>query len=299
MSLMQEGLSLFEAARAVGVSFSREVEPVDREVTVNNFRYHYLDWGGEDKEPILFLHGGLQQGHSWDFVALALCEDYRVMAMDARGHGDTQWAENGDYSLDAHQRDLDHFIEALGLEQLILVGHSMGGRNSYVYTSRHPEKIKALVIVDNGPESGAQGQARIQRFRELPDELDSYQEFATRVQEYTGRPRTQVLGALKYVIRQNSNGKWTWKYDKVMRTPGYSPETWPPEKLWECVEKIVCPTLIIRGERSDIFAPEVMERMLKVMPNSSSVTVARAGHLVAGDNPTGFLDAIGTFLDRL
>ena len=68
MSLEQEGLSLFEAARAMGVSFSQEVKPQDREITLNGLRYHYLDWGTEGKQPILFLHGALQQGHSWDFV---------------------------------------------------------------------------------------------------------------------------------------------------------------------------------------------------------------------------------------
>ena len=298
MSLEQEGLSLFEAARAMGVSFSQEVKPQDREITLNGLRYHYLDWGTEGKQPILFLHGALQQGHSWDFVALPLCVDYHVLALDARGHGDSEWASDGDYSLDAHQRDLGGFVEALGLEQFILVGHSMGGRNSYVFASRHPEKVKALVIVDTGPQMRPQGEARIRQFRELPDELDSYQEFATRVQEYTGRSPGQVLGALKYSIRQRPDGKWTWKYDKLLRTPGNRPESWTPEKLWECLGCIQCPTLIIRGSESDIFFPEVLERMLQVIPQSTSAVVPRAGHLVAGDNPADFLKALCTLLDR-
>ena len=147
---------------------------------------NYLDWGNPGAQTILFLHGALQQGHSWDFVALPLATDYHCIALDARGHGDSQWASDGDYSLEAHQGDLEGLMDALGLDQFILVGHSMGGRNSYVYTSRHPEKVKALVIVDTGPQTDPAGQRRIQQFRELPDELDSFPEFADRVQQYTG-----------------------------------------------------------------------------------------------------------------
>jgi pimeloyl-ACP methyl ester carboxylesterase len=299
MSLQKEGLSLFEAARAVGVSFSQEVEPQSREVDAKGLTLHYLDWGNEDKQPLLYLHGALQQAHTWDFVALPLCADYHVMALDTRGHGDSQWAPDGDYSLDAHQRDLDAFVEAVGLDQFILVGHSMGGRNAYVYTSRHPEKVKALVIVDTGPQIRSQGEGRIRGFRELIDELDTYQEFADRIQQYTGRTRDQVMGALKYNIRQRSDGKWTWKYDKLLRTPGNRPAGWPVEKLWECVAGIKCPTLIVRGSESDIFSNETMEKMLEVIPDSTAVTVPRAGHLVAGDNPVDFLKAFQTLLDRI
>ena len=298
MSLDNEGLSLFDAARAMGVTFSKEVRPHDRSVSTTALKLHYLDWGTEGKQHMLFLHGALQQGHSWDFVALPLCPDYHVLALDSRGHGDSDWAPEGDYSPEAYQADLDGFVDALGLDQFILVGHSMGGRNAYIYASRHPEKVKSLVIVDTGPRISSSGESRIRSFRELPDDLDTYQEFATRVQEYTGRTREQVLGALKYTIKQRSDGKWTWKYDRLLRSPGFQMGTWPPERLWESVSGIRCPTLIVRGSDSDIFESEVMERMLEVIPGSTSAVVARAGHLVAGDNPVGFLEALQTLLDR-
>ena len=298
-SLEQEGLTLFEAARVAAIPFSKEVTPQDREIISNGLRLHYLDWAPENRRTILFLHGALQQAHSWDFIALALSHEYRVLALDARGHGDTQWATDGDYSQDAHQRDLDGFVEGVGLDSFILVGHSMGGRNAFVFGSRHPATLRALAIVDVGPESMSRGQSRIRRFRELPDELDSYHEFADRVQEYTGRPRQQVLGALKYSIRQRSDGKWTWKYDKLLRSTDHRPRTWSSEKLWRCLADIDCPTLVVRGGDSDIFSNEVMERMLEVIPDSTSAVVPRAGHLVAGDNPTGFLDALRTLLDRV
>ena len=193
--LLKEGLSMFDAAREVGVEFVHEMEPTRQEVHANGLTFSYLEWGDPANQTILFLHGALQQAHSWDFISLPLAPDYHVIALDARGHGDTQWAPDGNYSMEAHQADLDGVVEALGLHQFVLVGHSMGGRGSYIYTSRNPDKVKALTIVDTGPETIRVGQNRIQRFRELPDELDSYQEFADRVQEYTHRDRDQVIGS--------------------------------------------------------------------------------------------------------
>ena len=218
------------------------------------------------------------------------------MAPDARGHGDSDWAPQGDYTVDAYVQDLAGFIDALGLEQVILVGHSMGGRTCYVYTSQHPEKVKALAIVDSGPRAISAGISRMDQFKQLPDLLDTYEEFTDRVMEYTGRAREQVAGALKHTIRQMPDGKWTWKYDKLLRTPGGTPPGWEPDRLWECIQKITCPTFIVRGGDSDVFGEDTMERMLQTIPGSKAVTVPKAGHLVAGDNPTGLVEALQGWL---
>jgi pimeloyl-ACP methyl ester carboxylesterase len=290
------GLTLHQAARQKGVPFTQENEPIDKHVQVNGMNFHYLEWGDPSSPTILMLHGGSQQAHSWDFVSLPLSEHYHILALDQRGHGDSDWATDGDYSIEAHQRDIDGFVEARGLVDFHLIGHSMGGRNSYVWASHHPDALKSLVIVDTGPEGQSRGRNRIQSFRELPDELDSFDEFAQRVQEYTGRTREQVLGALKYSIRQRSDGKWTWKYDKLLRTPGNRSPQWTPEQLWAAVARITCPTLVVRGGDSDIFADETMRNMQQVIPNCTTVTVPGAGHLVAGDNPADFLMALQQFL---
>ena len=293
------GLTLHEAARQKGVPFTQENQPIDKYIQINGMNFHYLEWGDPADPTILMLHGGSQQAHSWDFVSLPLSEHYHVLALDQRGHGDSDWAADGDYSIEAHQRDIDGFIEAMGLDAFHLIGHSMGGRNSYVWASRHPGKLRSLVIVDTGPEARARGRNRIQRFRELPDELDSFEEFASRVQEYTGRSREQTLGALKYSIRQRPDGKWIWKYDKLLRTPGRRAPQWTPEQLWECVARITCPTLVVRGGDSDIFAEETMRKMQEVIPDCATVTVPRAGHLVAGDNPADFLVVVQELLRRV
>ena len=292
------GLSLHEAARSMGVPFTHENEPEDRMVTANGMKFHYLEWGDPANPTLVMLHGVSQQAHSWDFVSLALSPAYHVIALDQRGHGDTEWAADGDYSIDAMQADIDGVVDALGLNDFNLMGHSMGGRNSFIWASRHPDTLRSLTIVDTGPETQRRGQDRIRQFRELPNNLDSFQEFADRVREYTGRTEEQVLGALKYSIRQMPDGKWAWKWDPETRNRGRGDPVWPTERLWQCVEAVDCPSLVLRGSRSDIFAEETLAKMGRVMTDCTTETIRDAGHLVQGDNPVDFIVAAQGLLSR-
>ncbi len=294
-----QGMTLYQAARQMGVPFAEENAPADRYVDVNGLNLHYLEWGDAANPTVLMLHGRSQQAHSWDFISLALSHRCHVLALDQRGHGDSDWATDGDYSTEAQQGDIDGFVEALGLDGFVLIGHSMGGRNAYVWASRHPQALKGLMIVDTGPESGTVGLKRMRVFRELPDELDSFEEFAQRVQQYTGRSREQTLGALKYSIRRRPDGKWTWKYDKRLRTPGGQELGWTPDRLWECVGGIACPTTVLRGSRSDVFLPETLERMQQTIPDCVTVTIHGAGHLVQGDNPAAVVAEVQDLLRRV
>lgn len=294
-----QGLSLYDAARKMGVPFTQENQPTGKDVQVNGMNFHYLEWGNDTNPKILMLHGNSQQSHSWDFISLALSDRYNVIALDQRGHGDSDWAADSDYSLDAQVGDLDGFVKALGFYRFVLMGHSMGGRNSYVWASRNSAILRGLVIVDTGPDTQRRGQNRIQAFKELPDELDSFDEFAERIQEYTGRSREQVVGALQYSIRQRQDGKWTWKYDKVMRGPNRRESGWEPAQLWECVSRIECPTLVMRGDRSDIFSDETLGKMGETISVCETVTISNAGHLVQGDNPADFVTTVEGWLSRL
>ena len=293
------GLTLHQAARELGAPFTQENEPTDGNVQVNGMNFHYLEWGNATSPTILMLHGVSQQAHSWDFVSLALSDEFHVFALDQRGHGDSDWASAGDYSIDAQQGDIDGLVKAMGFGKFTLIGHSMGGRNSFVWASRHPATLESLIIVDTGPETIRRGGERIRNFQQLPDELDSFEEFVERVQSYTGRSREQTMGSLKNSIRQRPDGKWSWKYDKVLRGPGRRSSGWTPEQLWECVKRIDCPTLVVRGSNSDIFAEETMVRMQQEIPDCTTVTIARAAHLVQGDNPKDFVAAVQEHLHRV
>ena len=302
MTLQQNlgGMSLFNAARAIGVQFRNEVLPEDKFVTVGGMRLHYLDWGNAGRPKMLLLHGGAQTAHSWDFFALAMRDDYHIVALDQRGHGDSAWADaGGDYSVESYIKDVDGFTDAIGFERFLLVGLSMGGRNAYSFTAAHPHKVQTLVLCDVGPETQEAGRRHIQEFLEGTETFDSFEWLVQRVREYNPRrPEEQIRGSLINNLRQMEDGRWTWKHDRSRaQRRGTGGEI--TAGGWDTVRSLKCPTLVVRGAQSDIFAPETAQKMLAAIPNSRLVEVSKAGHLVQGDNPVEFEKAVRTFLAEL
>lgn len=286
----------------MGVRFANDNAPQDKFVTANGMRFHYLEWGSAANPPMLLLHGFAQTCHSWDFVALGFSDDYRVIVLDQRGHGDSDWAADGDYSPETQQNDISAVVSEIGLEDFTLMGLSMGGRNSFTYAANNPDRVRALVIVDAGPQNMQQGTQNIRNFVQQDDELDSVDAFVERVLKYNPRRAPeQIRGSIMHNLKQLPNGKWTWKYDKRLRRPGRrmgnDPET--EKRLWGYLEALQCPTLLVRGGASDIIAMDTAEKMHAVIPNSQLSTIEGAGHLVMGDSPAGFQRAVTEFLAGL
>ena len=297
-----QGLSLHDAARAMGVQFANDNVPQDKFVDANGLRFHYLEWGNPDNPPMLLLHGFAQTCHSWDFVALGFSDDYHVIVLDQRGHGDSDWAPDGDYSPETQQQDISAVVDALGLEGFVLMGLSMGGRNSFTYAANNPGKVKALVIVDAAPQNMTQGTDNIRNFVQQDDELESVDAFVDRVLKFNPRrDRQQVRGSILHNLKELPNGNWTWKYDRALRRPGRrmgsDPET--EQRLWGYIRSLQCPTLLVRGGASDIVALDTADRMHQAIPSSRLATIEGAGHLVMGDSPSGFQNAVTEFLASL
>ena len=295
-----QGLSLHDAARAAGVTFSADVEPENGYVEANGLRLHYLDWGNTDKPNMLLLHGFAQTCHSWDFVALAFSDRFHVVVLDQRGHGDSDWAPDGDYSPETQQKDIHAFVQTMGLTDLVIMGLSMGGRNAFTYAASHGDDVRALVIVDAGPENMRSGSQNIRQFVQQDDELDSVDAFVQRFLKYNPRrDAVQVRGSMVHNLKQLPSGKWTWKYDRLLRGPGRRMQEDPDAagRLWSYLEGLACPTLVVRGAESDIMAMETAGAMHERIPNGRLATVAKAGHLVMGDNPAGFEQAVTDFLN--
>ena len=297
-----QGLSLHDAARAMGVRFANDNAPQDKFVTANGMRFHYLEWGSAANPPMLLLHGFAQTCHSWDFVALGFSDDYRVIVLDQRGHGDSDWAADGDYSPETQQNDISAVVSEIGLEDFTLMGLSMGGRNSFTYAANNPDRVRALVIVDAGPQNMRQGTQNIRNFVQQDDELDSVDAFVERVLKYNPRRAPeQIRGSIMHNLKQLPNGKWTWKYDKRLRRPGRrmgsDPET--EKRLWGYLDALQCPTLLVRGGASDIIAMDTADKMHAAIPHSQLATIEGAGHLVMGDSPAGFQRAVTEFLAGL
>ncbi len=298
----QEGLALHDAARAMGVRFTKDFEPQDRSVEANGLTFHYLEWGDPSNPPALLLHGFAQTCHSWDFVSLSLADRFHVHTLDQRGHGDSSWAPDGDYSPETQQTDIHGVVEALDLRDFLLMGLSMGGRNSFTYAANHAERVKALVVVDAAPENMAAGGQNIRRFVQGGDELPSVEAFVDRVLEFNPRrDRSQVRGSIRHNLKQLPNGNWTWKYDKLLRSSNrpLRGDDGLSERLWGYLGQLKCPTLVVRGSQSDIVATNTFEEMSRRIPLGRVVTVEKAGHIVPGDNPAGFQDAVLSFVDEL
>jgi pimeloyl-ACP methyl ester carboxylesterase len=248
------------------------------------------------------LHGMAQTAHSWDFAALAFCDRYRVIALDQRGHGDSDWAPDGDYTLDAYQRDLQSAVEALRLRDMVLMGLSMGGRNAFTYAAGHPERVRALVVVDSAPVLMRSGAETIRRFVRHMDEMDSFEDFVARVRKFNPRrSEEQIRGSLAHNLKQLPSGRWTWKYDKALRSPGVRPSAGPElvDRLWGYVERVHCPTLLVRGAHSSVLSQETAEEMVSRLKDGRLAVVADAGHLAPGDNPAGFHRAVEVFLGEV
>ena len=274
------------------------VQPTDVMVTCNGMNFHYVDWGNEGAPVMLLLHGLRGHSRSWDDVAARFCGDYRILALDQRGRGETDWAPRGDYSTDAFVADLEEFCYTLGLEKFVLVGHSMGGRNSMAFGGRNPDMLEKLVIVDIGPDLDPVGSARITReVVEAPEEFDSIEaavQHAMSQNRFASEP--VMRRRVTHQTRELPNGRIGWRYDPEIREQRRNGTGAPPPDLWTPLSNITCPTLIIRGTETDTISLDVAERMVETLADGKLVHVDNAAHMVFEDNPDGFNAALSEFL---
>ncbi len=303
LTLTEQKETLHAAALSAGLDVAKEeIHWQDEFVQLNDLKLHYLDWGTQGKRPLLLLHGGMQTAHSWDLVAVALKREYHVVALDLRGHGDSEWSADGSYSHVASSRDTLGLAQHLGWDEFALMGLSLGGLVALSVAAHEPERLSALVIIDVGPELNKAGVGRILNFTQGPAELDSIDDFIKRAMKYNPRRRPEQLRySLTHNLKQLPNGKWTWKYDRRLGKPGGEGQQPVPTRfddMWEKVSRVRCPTLIVRGGNSDVLPEEVAQKMVDRIPTSRFVTVPDAGHTVPQDNATGFLAVARPFLEE-
>jgi esterase len=281
-----------------GLSFDEVVLPSEKTVGIGGLRFRYLDWGNEGLQPILFLHGGALTAHTWDLCCLALREEFHCLALDQRGHGDTDWAPDADYSITAQREDVRGFVDKLGLHRFVLAGMSMGAINALAFAIHYPEKLSHLVIIDAGPEIRRPGSSRIRDFVNggaNPEPLDAIIE---RALAFNPRRDPKILRrSLMHNLRQQADGNWVWKYDrKRFQQMDRDVHTAERRALAEGLAKVTVPTLVVRGAESDVFHEEDAERLAQRLPDGRYVTIPRAGHTVQGDNPKDLAEALREFL---
>lgn len=274
------------------------VEPKSKTIAANGINLHYLDWGTAGNPPLVLLHGLRGHAQVWDDVAAALCADYHVYALDQRGRGDTDHAPGGDYSTDAFVADLAGFVDAIGLDTFILFGHSMGGRNSMAFAGQHSQRLERLCIVDIGPRIEPAGGNRITgELRDLPPEFDAFEDALAHVQTGNRFASERVMRRrLSGQTRQLPNGKIGWKFDPAIREQRINGTAAPSVDLWPALERIACPTLVVRGTETDLLTAETARQMVDTLQQGQLVEIQRAGHMVFEDNPDDFIAAVKDWL---
>jgi pimeloyl-ACP methyl ester carboxylesterase len=298
-----ELVSLLESAADLGIPHVPDVRYVSRQTVLRGMRFHFTEWGDPSAPPVVLLHGGNQSAHSWDLVSLHLADRYHVYALDQRGHGDTEWSRELDYSVAAMVDDVFAFLADQRIEQPIVFGHSMGGWNTLHAAQDRPGFARALVLVDVGPELSPIGTDVVRDFVVHNIEFDDVEVFLDNVVRYDPfRSRDHIARTVKYNLLVRADGKYVSKADH-RRSSGTtadrpSSRSTDPISLEE-VKSIDMPVLLVRGAKSQILLADAAERFVDALPNGQLVTVADVGHNVHGGNTSGFLDAVTPFLASL
>ena len=245
----------------------------------------------------MLLHGITGHARTWDDEARALAARYRVLALDQRGHGDSDPAPDGDYTVTTMAADLAAFADALRLRRFSVVGLSMGGRVAIAFAGSQPERVERLIVVDIGPDIAPGGRLRVgAMMAQTPERFDDLETAIAWAR--TANPRytdTMLRHRIVHGTRPVDGGL-VWKYDRAIRDAVRSGRWRDPADLWPLWSAIACPTLVVRGAESDVLAPETVKRMLATNPHARLVEVDGAGHTVPGDQPAAFRRILAEFL---
>jgi non-heme chloroperoxidase len=256
-------------------------------------------WGDVDAPSVVLLHGGGQTRHAWKHTGERLgAAGFRTIAFDARGHGDSSWAGDGNYSHDSMVDDLKGLIDELDIHP-VLVGASMGGLTSLIATGEGHISSAGLVLVDIAPRIKTTGYDRVLDFmRQKPDGFATLEEAAAAISSYQhDRPRRRNLDGLAKNLRLDRGGLYRWHWDPLFERRDSNVDD-RIARLEECSRNLRVPTLLIRGRLSDLLTEQGAQDFLRLCPHSEYVNIAGAGHMIAGEQNDGFTDAVIDFVKR-
>jgi pimeloyl-ACP methyl ester carboxylesterase len=271
-------------------------------VDVGGLRLAVHDEGPADGPPVLLLHGGGQTRFAWGGTQHELGgRGYRAIAVDLRGHGESDWAPDGDYSPGRIAGDLLRLMEWAG-GRPALVGASLGGLSALVAVGENPDAAcSALVLVDVTPRVNLPGARRVLAFmRSHPDGFDSFEEAADAVAAYLPhRPRPGVTTGLRRNLRSDATGRLQWHWDPALVEFPDPDSPIPTDRLLAAARRVRVATLLVRGALSDVVTEATAGELQEVLPHVEYVTVSRAGHMVAGDQNDVFTGVVAGFLERV
>jgi pimeloyl-ACP methyl ester carboxylesterase len=264
-------------------------------------------FGDPHAPAVVFLHGGGQTRRSWGRAAAAVAErGWQAITVDLRGHGESDWSDDGDYRVTTFAGDVLEVLRQLP-PQPVLVGASLGGFTAMLLAGElSPATVRAVVLVDIVPNMNPSGASRIHSFMydRMESGFDSLDEVADMIQEYNPhRPRPTDLDGLRTNLRHR-DGRWYWHWDPkiIDGTSAFPPiEVTEVDRMYSAVEAIIrtdVPMLLVRGQVSDLVTQERADEFIARFPEIDFVDVGGAGHMVAGDRNDIFAGAVVQFLAR-
>jgi pimeloyl-ACP methyl ester carboxylesterase len=284
--------------------------PTSRIYFSQRLRLHYVDWGNPGAPPLLLVHGGRDHCRNWDWVAEELRKDWHIIAPDLRGHGDSQWAPDGNYSMSGYIYDLAQLVHQQELSPVTIVAHSLGGNISLRYAGIYPDQVRKLVAIEGlGPSPRLMAEMRkktiVDRMRSwvdvqrglagrLPRKYPTIEDAFKRMQEENKHlSPDQARHLTQQGVNQNEDGTYSWKFDNYVRAwPPYDMTNEDMELIWS---SITCPTLLIYGKESFASNP-VEDGRIKHFKQAKVTTFEDAGHWVHHDQLDGFIKALRDFL---
>jgi esterase len=282
---------LLAAAICAG-SILAQTTPVDRFIVVNGLRLHYLDWGSEIKPPFIMLHGISRVAHQFDHLAPQFAVNYRVMALDMRGHGDSAWSPEGAYVVEDYVKDLEAFVAKLDLRGVTLLGNSTGGRVVQVYAGMHPDRVARLIVEDVGPErTNDIASAFTRQVENEANGWASEEELVASLRKSNPKTPEPILRSYAHFgSKRRDDGRIVWKRDPNLA------KGFVPTELWRFVAEIKCPTIYILGGASRIVPPETQQKLKETLPNVRIVVMPGLGHYPDQEATSEFIPIVQSFL---
>ena len=284
--------------------------PTSHSFVSQRLKLHYAEWGNPAAPPLILQHGGRDHCRSWDWVAQELLADWRIIAPDIRGHGDSAWSPDGDYTTGAFVYDFAQLVHSLGYEQVSIVAHSLGGNIATLFTGLYPDKVRKLVNIEGlGPSPQVQAEIDAKgfagRMREwiegrragagrLPRRYPTIEAAFARMKEENGHLSDEQARHLTvHGVSRNEDGTYSWKFDNYLNSwPVIGPRMDDVHDLWEAIE---CPVLLLYGADSWASNPEKDGRA-KQFRHGRTIEYANAGHWLHHDQFERFVADLRAFL---
>ena len=285
--------------------------PTSHSYLSQRLRLHYVDWGNPEGPPMILIHGGRDHCRNWDWIAEHFKDEYHIIAPDLRGHGDSQWVIGSSYNQIDYVYDIAQLLNQKNMTPCVVIGHSLGGSISLLYTALHPQNVSKLIAIEGmGPPPSMLEERlnkplderlhdwmkdlrglsarQVRRYDSLEDAYERMQSENPHLSESQARHLT-IHGS-----NQNEDGTYSWKFDNYVRA--FPPTGLPMEEVWKLYGQIECPTMLVRGLESWASDPVADGRTKQFTCPLTVETFAGAGHWVHHDQLDAFVKAVRGFL---